>query len=109
LDLTPSKEGFSQSEEEAQEEEEEEENKIHVSSLLHCQERRDGRVVIKTKPSVVKCMHGQKMKKTMAPLPQKKRALLEFLLLHQLLQTTTSTTATKTQNPNNSGTHVPPQ
>jgi hypothetical protein len=49
------------------------------------------------------------MKKTMASLPQKKRALLGFLLLHQLLQTTTSTTATKTQNPNNSGTHVPPQ
>jgi hypothetical protein len=106
LDLTPPKEGFSQSEEEAQEEEEEE---IHVSSLLHCQERRDARVVIKTKPSVVKCMHRQKMKKTMASLPQKKRALLGFLLLHQLLQTTTSTTATKTQNPNNSGTHVPPQ
>jgi hypothetical protein len=108
LDLTPPKEGFSQSEEEAQEEEEEE-KKIHVSSLLHCQERRDARVIIKTKPSVAKCMHGQKMKKTMASFPQKKRALLGFLLLHQLLQTTTSTTATKTQNPNNSDTHVPPQ
>jgi hypothetical protein len=34
-----------------------------VSSLLHSQERRDARVILKTKPSVVKCMHGQKMKK----------------------------------------------